>query len=171
MRNTALHFGKQVSIREEPMTPKFILPKQDFSATLLRSAAVAIALIAQASPAGAETLTLACESTAEGSGSTLYKASLKFQVDLGQRIVNLLTPTDGVMASTTDRRFNAVAPSVQITDSAIVWRLSNGAGEFIFRGVIDRTSGTAEAMWFEARAGRMDVHSFQGRCRRATQKF
>jgi hypothetical protein len=138
--------------------------------TRLRIAVLAAALIAQASPVHAETLMLACESTAEGSGGTPYK-SVKFQIDLEQRVVNLLTPTDGVMASTTDRRFNAVAPSVQITDSAIVWRLSNGAGEFIFRGTIDRTAGSVEAMWFEPRAGTMSVHSYQGRCRRATQKF
>lgn len=89
--------------------------QDSFAATLLWGAALAVALVVQASPARAETLTLACESTAEGSGSALYKSPVKFRIDLDSRVVDLLTPAGGVIASTTDRKMNALRHHVKIT--------------------------------------------------------
>lgn len=139
-----------------------------FSATLLRTATIAAVLIVQTSPASAETLTLACESTAEGSGSAIYKSPVKFRIDLDNRIIDLLTPAGGVITSTTNRNMNALTPVVQITDSAIAWNLSNSIG-IIFKGSIDRDTGNTDVTWFGPRV--IDAYLFQGRCRRATPKF
>lgn len=138
------------------------------SAVLLRSAALAFVLIAQTSPAHAETLTLACESTAEGSGSALYKSPVKFRIDLDNRTIDLLTPAGSVITSTKSRSMNALAPVVQISDSVIAWNLSNSIG-IIFKGSIDRETGNTDITWFGPRV--IDAYLFQGRCRRATQKF
>ena len=156
------------TLKEKTMAPEFSFSRPSFSATLLWSAALAVALVLPVSLAHAETLTLICESTAE---SYVPYKSVKFRIDLDNRIVVLLTPADGVLASTTERRYDAVPPRVDISDSAIAWKLSNSIGEFIFRGSIERETGDAETMWFGPQTGGMGINGFGGRCRRTTQKF
>jgi hypothetical protein len=140
-----------------------------FSTTVLRSAALAIALLIQTSPARAETLALTCESTAEGSGTQFYRSPVKFQVDLDQRIIRFLDSGGSTIASTTDVLSNSRTHSVRITDSSIKWLLADSEGFPYFAGLIDRDSGNTEVSWVSKSRAFSNV--FQGRCRRATQKF
>jgi hypothetical protein len=123
----------------------------------------------------AEPLQLTCESSrADESSPGNYRAPVKFRIDLDNRIVDLLQPGGFVMASTTDRKMNALAPSVRITGAAIAWKLPNSVGP-IFEGSIDRETGNATASWFGPRGTYANApivaFHFQGRCQRATQKF
>lgn len=135
--------------------------------TLLQSAALALLILS--SPARAETLTLTCESTAEGSGTQFYRSPVKFEVDLDQQTIKLLDSGGSIMASTTDILSDSRTHSVQITDSSIKWLLSDSEGFPYFSGLIDRDSGNTEVLW-DSRS-RAFTNAFQGRCRRATQKF
>lgn len=123
--------------------------------------------------AAAEPLQLTCEATPP---NDLYRSqTIKVQVDFDNQIVKLIEPTGEVIASTTDRRWNALAPSVRITDGAIGWSLHNAANERIFWGQLDRETGEITTGWFGPRAtyanAPFEGNDFKGRCRRATQKF
>ncbi len=125
--------------------------------------------------AAAEPLQLTCESSRPDESSPgNYRAPVKFRIDLDRQVVDLLQPAGFVMASTTDRKMNALAPSVRISSAAIAWRLPNSVGP-IFEGSIDRETGNATASWFGPRGTYANApivaFSFQGRCQRAAQKF
>ena len=123
--------------------------------------------------AEAAPLQLTCESSPDVPGH-YYRSTVKLRVDLDRGIVELLQSSGYVMASTTDKKMNALAPAVRVIDSAIQWRLSNSIG-FIFKGEIDRETGDSTVDWHMPRgtyAGADEaIFFFKGRCRRATQKF
>jgi hypothetical protein len=118
----------------------------------------------------AEPLQLTCEPLDQGS----YRGPVKFRVDLDNRTVELLEPGGHAMASTADRKMDALTPSVRITDAAIAWRLANSVG-VIFEGQIDRETGNSNALWFGPQGTYANapnvIYTFQGRCRRAAPKF
>jgi hypothetical protein len=122
----------------------------------------------------AEPLQLTCEGRDDNARTANFQSSVKVRIDFDNKIVELLQPTGFVMASTTDRKMDALTPSVQITDTVIVWNLSNSIG-VIFRGLIDRETGDTDALWFGPEGTYVGapnvVFLFRGRCRRATQKF
>ena len=123
--------------------------------------------------AAAETLQLTCE--AANPTDTNYFTTIKVQVDFDNQVVKLIEPTGEVIASTTDRRWNALAPSVRITDGAVAWLLANASDEVIFRGVLNRETGEVSTVWLGPRGTYANApfvgKAFRGRCRRATQKF
>ncbi len=134
------------------------------------SVALGLSEIAQA----AEPLQLSCESRSDQVSEHNYRAAVKIRIDLDNQVIDLIQPTGYVMASTTDKKMNALTPSVRITDTAIMWNLSNSIGK-VFTGLIDRETGDTNATWFMPH-GTYDgapnaLFYFQGRCRRATQKF
>lgn len=134
---------------------------------------VAMSLVFGTGPAAAaETLQLTCEAR-EPTG-TAYSGTIKVQIDIDRQIIQLVGPTGAVVASTTDRLLNASAPSVQISDAAIQWRLANTIG-VIFDGLLNRETGDIRTMWFGPRGtyanAPLEMQFFNGRCRRSTQKF
>ena len=133
---------------------------------------LAMSLVFGAGPAAAaETLQLTCEASAP---SLTYGTTLKVQVDFDNKIVQLVDSTGAVMASTTDRWLNALAPSVRISDVAIQWRLENSKFT-IFDGILNRETGVLVTMWTGPRGSYanapLEPKTFGGRCRRSTQKF
>lgn len=118
----------------------------------------------------AEPLRLTCEARADNPTDSYWQFPVKFQIDLNKNIIELLQPSGYVMASTTDRKMNALAPSVRIADTVISWNLSNKIGN-IFEGTIDRETGDTDASWFGPQAGYPNapivITFFRGKCRRA----
>ena len=122
--------------------------------------------------AATETLQLTCEST-NSTGATNYR-TVKVRVDFDNQIVAVIVPSGVTIASTTDRRMNALPPIVEISDGAVKWYLANSIG-IIFRGLLNRETGDVEMLWYEPQGtyanAPLEIKTFGGRCRRATQKF
>ena len=121
------------------------------------SAALAIGLLALASPARAEVVTLICQDKMSSESFTL-------RVDYDRKIVDFLWP-DG-----TNVRLSAAAT---ITENAVTWYPNNDKpnsnGDFAFMGMLNRLAGEVR-MDFTLRSGVNSAH-YSGPCRRATQKF
>ena len=138
------------------MTPHFRFIRAEFSAAVLRSAALAIAILVQASPARAEAITLVCQNE----GPTPGGGSYTLQVDYDRKIVALLG-SDGAV------RYSAAAT---ITQSNVTWKTVLENGKF-FDGSLNRLSGQGVANFPVPFAGQIMMGGMSGPCRRATQKF
>lgn len=140
------------------MVPKSRFFQENFSATLLRSVALAIALIVTASPARAEVVTLVCQNQLEGGGS------FTLQVDYDRMIVNLLS-SDGTII---------VSAEAKISASDVKWYWDNSKWDYSspkaqgFTGGLNRLSGEGGMTYYERQTV---FHNMVGPCRRATQKF
>lgn len=134
------------------------------SATLLRSAALATVLLAQASPARAEVLTLICQPQS-GDSFTL-------QIDYDRKTVDLLEP---------DGRSYFAPAAATITEGSVTWDtrfpreqvLQCCMGHYRLAGSLNRLSGEGKFTFWRNTEGREDAiaNSNSGLCRRATQKF
>lgn len=149
------------ALKDKTMIPRSGFFQANFSTTVLRSAALAIALIVLASPAHAEVATLVC---IEESGG-----SFTLQVDYDRKTVALLL-SDGTAYRS--------SPAT-ITEGAVTWSLG-GVGVVVpgdpsnpwFDGSLNRLSGRGMARYYLYRDdGLADLQSRVGACRRATQKF
>ena len=135
------------------MMPKFRFFQSSFSATLLKSAALAVALLVQASPARAEVVTLICQHNA-GPG---HNISFTLRINYGQKVVEFLSPSGTVW-------FSAVA---SITDSDLRWNYQKRGH---FTGSLNRLSGEG-VVEYPADGNNPSTDQLFGPCRRATQKF
>ena len=138
------------------MSSKSKFSQASFSAHLLRSAVIAIALLVQVSPARAEVVKLVCQIESGG--------SFTLQVDYDRKTVAMLRP-DGTAY------FSAAA---QITEDQVYWEVVVPDMDGIkFQGSLNRLTGQGGVMypitnpnWATAMSQNM-----YGPCRRATQKF
>jgi hypothetical protein len=129
----------------------------DFSAALLRGAAIAIALVVSVFPAHAETVTLVCQDEETNESFVL-------RVDYGQKIVDYLY-SDGTT--------RASAPA-RIMANDIWWEVRHeGRNETAFKGGLDRLSGRGWVIEYDTpRLAAVNMgRRKSGPCRRATQKF
>jgi hypothetical protein len=138
------------------MAPRSGFFQASFSATLLRSAAIAIALNVQASPAHAEAITLVCQNH----GPTPGGGTFTLRVDYDRKNVALLR-SDGTV------RYSAAAT---ITQGNVTWKAVLGNEKF-FDGSLNRISGQGVANFPVPFAGQIMMGGMSGPCRRATQKF
>jgi hypothetical protein len=144
------------SIKEKAMTLKSRLFQANFS-----TAALAIALLVQASPACAEVVTLVCQNE---SGSSNWRSSFTLRVNYDRKIVDLLQSDGGVLLSS----------AATITESDVKWFWDNSKWDYNsdkaqgFMGALNRLSGEAEVT-FSVR--QVIPYHLSGPCRRATQKF
>jgi len=133
-------------------------------ATLLRIAALAVALLVPASPAHAEVVTLVC---LPQSGN-----SFTLRIDYDRRTVDLLEP---------DGRSYFAPAAATITEGSVTWDrrfereevLKGYWGHYRFAGSLNRLSGEGRFTFWRNTEGREEqiVNSNSGLCRRATQKF
>ncbi len=137
------------------MTPKSRFFQARFSATLLKSAAIAVALLVQASPARAEVVTLICQNDYRSQVGMPGPSSFTLRINYDQKVVELLSPSGTV-------QFSAAA---SITESDVQW-LSDE--ERRFSGTLNRLSGESFVWYYETESMLKQV---SGPCRRATQKF
>jgi len=139
------------------MAPVSRLFQTSFSTALLRSAALAIALLVQVSPARAEVVTLVCQHETG--------VSVTIRVDYDRNIVDLLK-SDGTAS------FSSAA---QITEGAVKWDvLVNNANGQHFFGTLNRFTGQLSSMSYpvdDVKPGFYYSRGMSGLCRRATQKF
>ncbi len=138
------------------MAPESRLFQANFSAALLRSAALAIALLVPASPARAEVVTLVCQQESVGA-FTESGGSFTLRVDYDRKIVDLLR-SDGTV------RLSAAA---MITVGDVQWE-TDLTKAHAFMGILNRISGQGSATYWD---DRNLMHQMSGPCRRATQKF
>jgi hypothetical protein len=145
------------TLKENTMAPKSRLFQASFPATLLQSAALAIALLVPASPARAEVVTLVCQHETG--------ISVTIRVDYDRNIVDLLK-SDGTAS------FSSAA---QITEGAVKWEvLVNNANGQHFFGTLNRLTGQLSNMSYpvdDVKPGFYYSRGMSGLCRRATQKF
>lgn len=145
-------------IKEKTMTPKFRFYQASFSTALLRSAALAVALIVQASPARAEVVTLVCQQE-PGPHNTESGGSFTLRADYDRKIVDFLR-SDGTA-------YRSAAAT--ITEGAVSWDSSGREiGPLSFMGSLNRLSGQGNATYWDDRGF---MKQMSGLCRRATQKF
>jgi len=138
------------------MAPKSRFFHASISAALLRSVALAIALIVQASPARAETATLVCQQES-APHNTESGGSFTLRVDYDRKIVDFLR-SDGVVS------YSAAAT---ITEGDVQWETDLTKAR-AFMGKLNRLSGQGNATYWD---DRQFMHQMSGPCRRATQKF
>ena len=132
---------------------KFI--QAGFSAPLLRSAVIAIALLVQVSPARAEVVKLVCQAESGG--------SFTLQVNYDRKTVAMLR-ADG------SAYFSAAA---QITEDQVYWEVVvPDMDEIKFYGGLNRLTGQGGVTFpvkYPGQTARSE--SMYGPCRRAMQKF
>lgn len=140
------------------MAPKSRFFHASFSATLLRSGALAIALLVLASPARSETIDLACASTSEDGVA-----------------IRLLIDTDH--STVTEIRVGANGPfksnpyTAKISDQFINYSGPlAGNSDYSFEGTLDRIAGTLNGTILPG-PGKSYSSRQSFACRRATQKF
>jgi len=144
------------------MAPKSGLKQASVPATLLRGAALVIALIVQASPThAAESVTLTCRDDAG-------QDTLTLRINYATGLVEQLGPSGKPYT-------NRIAPNARISANAIVWSaklMDTGLKDpvpMIWEGTIDRLSGTG---WTQvSREPRWQPYRLNVICRQATQKF
>jgi len=142
------------------MASKFRFFQANFSATLLRSAAIAIALLVQAAPARAQVVTLICQNNNAGSSKEFNSFTLRINYD--QKVVELLSPSGTVWFS----------EAARITESEVQWFRVDSSGFILeggFSGTLNRLSGEGST-GFPSQSGAFRIQ-MSGPCRRATQKF
>jgi len=147
------------------MTPHSRFTRAGFSATLLRSAALAIALLVPASPARAEPVTLSCRTDAG-------PATWTFRINYATGLVEELAPSGKAYS-------NRVARAT-ISPNAIVWSINQPSsyltGDNVrhqttehWEGHIDRLSGTGWIRSYYESLYHNEAVNIT--CRQATQKF
>jgi len=135
-----------------------------FSAALLRSVALAIALIVTASPARAEPVTLSCRTDAS-------PATWTFRINYATGLVEQLAPSGNAYT-------NRIATAT-ISPNTIAWSIdqpsSYRTGDDVihqttehWEGHIDRLSATG---WMQSHQGDFPANIVDFTCRQATQKF
>lgn len=144
------------------MALKSILFQASISATLLRSAVLAIALLVQASPARSEVLDLYCKNESNETAMTLL-------IDTDARTV-----TSTIYGITNTVNPNAFAShKVIVSREFIKWYRPTDCGvannPCREEGVLDRIGGTVDVTAI-GRSGD-NWGGYAGSCRRATQKF
>ncbi len=146
------------------MTRKSRYFQVGFSATVLRCAALAIALIVTASPARAELVTLSCRTDV---GSETFT----FRINYATGLVEQLGPSGNAYT-------NRLATAT-ISPNAIIWSIDQPSSYLTGDGVthqttehweghIDRLAATG---WVESHKGDFPTHPIDIICRQATQKF
>lgn len=146
------------------MVPKSRFFQANFSAALLRNAALAIALIVTASPASAEPVTLSCRTDAG-------PATWTFRINYATGLVEQLAPSGNAYT-------NRIATAT-ISPNAIVWSIDQPSSYLTGDGVthqttehweghIDRLSATG---WMQSSQGDFPANVVDFNCRQATQKF
>jgi len=148
------------------MVKKSIFFQASFPTLLLRSAALAIALLVLASPARSETLDLACANTHESGGT------IRLQIDTGRRNFTAVADSANwpvvITRPSGDSRYNITTISdqfIKFTDKT--------AGSYEERtgnygeGTLDRIAGS---LHFEDFRPGLTIPS-DWVCRRATKKF
>lgn len=148
------------SFKENAMRQTFRFFQAGFSATLLRGAAIAIALIVTASPARAEVVTLICQQE-QLPDNTLWGDSFTLRIDYDRKIVDWLSSSGTTLLSATATVTEA---EVQWGDLAEIYK-----GDKYFKGSVNRLSGQGQ-MGYKY-SGAAFSHQMSGPCRRATQKF
>jgi hypothetical protein len=146
-------------IKEKTMTPKSRLFQASFSTALLRSAAIAMALIVSASPAlAAGPVTLSCQPNEtklngvrqpDDTGSTLT-----LRINYATGLVEQLAPSG--------KAYVGGVATADISPNAITWSEYNAP----FRGKIDRLSGTG---WIEHNSSPVDRYYVSFTCREVTK--
>jgi hypothetical protein len=144
------------------MAPKPGLKQACVPATLLRSTALAVALIVSASPTlAAGPVTLSCR-TDPGS------ETLTLRVNYSTGLVEQLAPSG-------EPYTNRIAPNARISANAIVWSVKlmdtglQTPVPMIWEGNIDRLSGTGWTLF--SRSPGWHPSRLNITCRQATQKF
>jgi len=142
------------------MAPKSRLFQASFSAVLVCSAALTIALLVQVSPAHAEPVTLSCRSNA---GSETYT----FRINYATGLVEQLAPSGNAYP-------NRVATAT-ISPNTINWSIhqpTTGRPSYQttehWEGHIDRLSATG---WVRSYYEDRVINGIDITCRQATQKF
>ena len=105
---------------------------------------------------------LVCEPNELPPGSSGYPFAVKIKIDRVNRTVDLLASGGTVLASTSDRRYNALPPMITFTEEKYSWKLQNKIGT-LFDGFIDRHTRDANFFWDTDRGSK----SFRGRCKKA----
>ena len=148
------------------MAPESRFFRANFSTAALRSTALAIALLVQASPARAEPVTLSCRFE-EG------QETLTLRINYATGLVEELEPTGKAWT-------NRIAPNASISPNTIAWSIDQPTsyltGDDVrhqttehWAGHIDRLSGTG---WIQSyRETRYPPNPVNITCRQATQKF
>jgi hypothetical protein len=137
----------------------------NFSAALLRSAALAVALLVHASPARAEPVTLTCRSDAG-------PATWTFRIDYATGMIEELAPSGKAYA-------NRVAKAT-VSPNAIIWSIDQPSsyltGDNVrhqttehWEGHINRLSATGWVRSYHESLYHSDAVNIT--CRQATQKF
>lgn len=148
-----------------------------FSVVLLRSAALAIALIVQVSPARAESIALVCETT-----STLPECNAAYSnVPCSTSPPSVVLNVDFALGRVgfTDRRTSVtwMATGAKVSDVVVDWDKfapwpKNPALKSRFSGSLNRLTGEVDFDYrYDQGNGSWSPSGFQGKCRRATQKF
>ena len=134
-----------------------------FFTTLLPGTALAVALLAQVSPARAEVVTLVCQDTNTSDSMTI-------RVDYDRKIVDFLQSDGAVVYSAAAR----------ITEGAVEWYAAlrstgqpHDAANPFFGGSLNRLSGQGlvQIPHNGRRSNESVTIGVSGPCRRATQKF
>jgi hypothetical protein len=144
------------SAKEKAMAPLSRFFQASFSAALLRSAALAIALLVPASPARSETLDLACASTGAGDSFYFPNPNIRLLIDTGRSTVTEISiegagQSNPLAATISDQLIKYSGPLPGNSDYSLV-------------GTLDRIAGTLSRTI-------KGVASHNYACRRATQKF
>jgi hypothetical protein len=144
------------------MAPKSGLKPACVPATLLRGAALAIALIVPASPTlAAEPITLSCRSDTGSETQTL-------RINYSTGLVEQLAPSGKPYT-------NRIAPNARVSANAIVWSvklMDTGLKHpvpMIWEGTIDRLSGTGWTQF--SREPGWQPYRVSVTCRKATPQF
>ncbi len=136
--------------------------KANSSVMLLQSAALAVALLVQASPARAEVVTLICQNNYQSTKNNQGPSSFTLRINYNQKVVEFLKPDGTVWFS---------EAATTITESAVQWPSDRRqrVGTIFFTGELNRLSGEGSVNFAET--GDSFFTSVEGPCRRATQKF
>ena len=135
--------------------------RENFSATLLRSAA--LALLVLASPARSETIDLTCTSTGAGPSFLFPGANVRLLIDTGGSTVTEIRNEGGSGA------FKSDPLAAKVSDQFIEYSGPlPGNSDYWLMGTLDRIVGTLRRTIRYPRGG---VESDNYACRRATQKF
>lgn len=149
------------------MASKSGFKKTSVPVTLLRGAALAVALIVSASPAlAAGPVTLTCQTTDAGSGAQGYSITLR--INYATRLVEQLGPSGKPYT-------NRIAPNARISKNAIIWSVKlmdtglKTPVPMLWEGTIDRLSGTGWTQFSRSPGWHRSVSNIT--CRPATQIF
>jgi hypothetical protein len=142
------------------MVPESGFKLASVPATLLRSAALAIALFVSASPAQSETLDLTCVSTGAGDSFLFPNPNIRLLIDTGSSTVTEISvggagQSNPLAATISDQFIKYSGPLPGNSDYSLI-------------GTLDRVAGT---LGRTIRIPTGGAASLNYACRRATQKF